>query len=175
MTDVLRGKEQWLRELFELLAIPSLSADPAYGEQMEMAATWLVNKFKGIGFEAKVFSSERPVVYAERLDAGEEKPVVLVYGHYDVQSPEPLNEWDSDPFKPEIRAGNIYGRGTADDKGQLYTWIAAISEIAKKNRKLPINIKFLLEGEEEVGSKNLDEFIKENQSLLVADICVISD
>ena len=129
-------------------------------------------KLKSLDFEAKILpTAGHPVVYAENLEAGKNKPTILIYGHYDVQSPDPLDEWTSDPFKPEIRSGNIYGRGTADDKGQLYTWIAAIKEIDK----LPVNIKFLIEGEEEIGSKNLDEFIEQNKSLLEADICVISD
>src|SRR3990167_3847666 len=168
--------KKYLLDLFELLAIPTISAQSKHNSDIKKACDWLQKKLKSLDFEAKILpTAGHPVVYAENLEAGKNKPTILIYGHYDVQSPDPLNEWDSDPFKPEIRSGNIYGRGTADDKGQLYTWIAAISEIAKKNRKLPINIKFLLEGEEEVGSKNLDEFIKENQSLLVADICVISD
>jgi len=132
----------------------------------------LQKKLKSLDFEAKILpTAGHPVVYAENLEAGKNKPTILIYGHYDVQSPDPLDEWTSDPFKPEIRSGNIYGRGTADDKGQLYTWIAAIKEIDK----LPVNIKFLIEGEEEIGSKNLDEFIEQNKSLLEADICVISD
>lgn len=170
----MQKKEVWLKELFELLEIPSLSADPAYNDQMDKAAAWLVSKLKGIGFEAKVLPSDRPVVYGERLDAGEDKPTVLIYGHYDVQSPEPLNEWSSDPFKPEIRANNIYGRGTADDKGQLFTWIAAVEALLDQG-SLPVNVKFLIEGAEEVGSKGLDEFVADNKTLLKADICLLSD
>ncbi len=168
-------KGKWLKELSELLAISSLSADEEYAPQMEEAALWLINKLKGMGFEAKVMENERPVVYAERLDAGDLSPTVLIYGHYDVQSPEPLGEWSSEPFKPEIRAGNIYGRGTADDKGQLYTWIAAVEALLEKKGRLPVNIKFLIEGAEEIGSKGLSEFVADNKTLLKSDICVLSD
>lgn len=166
----------YLPELFELLSIPTISAQKEHKKDMKLACKWLTKKLRKLGFKADILAtSGHPVVYAENLKAGAKKPIILVYGHYDVQSPDPLEQWVSDPFKPEIRSGNIYGRGTADDKGQFYTWIAAIQEILKKDKKLPVNIKFLLEGEEEVGSKNLDEFVNQNTSLLKADICAISD
>lgn len=165
-----------LNELFEFLAIPTISAQKEHKGDMAKACDWLKNKLQKMKFKVRVMTTGgHPVVYAQNLSAGKNKPTVLIYGHYDVQSPDPLKEWKSDPFKPEVRNGNIYGRGTADDKGQLYTWIAALEEILAKNRKVPANIKFLIEGEEEVGSVNIDRFIMKNLKLLKADICVISD
>jgi acetylornithine deacetylase/succinyl-diaminopimelate desuccinylase-like protein len=180
--------DRHLKNLFELLSIPSISAQSEHKKDMLSAANWLQKKLASLGFNSKVLPTQgHPVVYAEHLTPHTAKPLptVLIYGHYDVQSPDPLEEWTTDPFKPEIRAENIYGRGTADDKGQLYTWIAAIEELLSQSGKtnkdhssgggLPVNIKFLVEGEEEVGSVNIDEFIAENTSLLKSDICVISD
>jgi acetylornithine deacetylase/succinyl-diaminopimelate desuccinylase-like protein len=165
-----------LKELFELLSIPSVSAQSKHKKDIKKASVWLKKKLVSLGFKADILPTDgHPVVFAENLTAGKNKPTLLIYGHYDVQDPEPLDEWTSDPFKPEVRSGNIYARGATDDKGQLFTWLAAIDEIVSKKGKLPVNIKFLIEGEEEVGSKNLDEFVNQNKSLLVADICVISD
>ena len=171
--------DNYLNELFELLSIPSISAQSKHKKDMQKAAGWLQKKFKSLGFDSKVLPTKgHPVVYAEIISPNTNHhtpPTILIYGHYDVQSPDPLEEWTTDPFKPEIRSGNIYGRGTADDKGQLYTWIAAIEEMLSQNKQLQVNIKLLIEGEEEVGSENLDEFVAENKSLLKADICAISD
>jgi acetylornithine deacetylase/succinyl-diaminopimelate desuccinylase-like protein len=162
-----------LDELFELLAIPTISAQIKHDPDMQRACEWLKKRLESIGFTANILPTNgQSVVYAENLSAGAGKPTVLIYGHYDVQSPDPLTEWSSEPFKPQVRAGNIYARGAADDKGQLYTWIAAIDDIGKN---LPVNIKFIIEGEEEVGSKNFDDFVEDNKSLLQADICVVSD
>lgn len=170
------SQNRHLEELFELLSIPTISAQTKHNTDIKKACSWLSNKLTNLGFKTNILpTAGHPVVYAERLDAGADKPTILVYGHYDVQSPDPLDQWESDPFKPEIRSGNIYARGVADDKGQLFTWIAAIEEILEKDKRLPVNIKFLLEGEEEVGSYNLDNFVESNTSLLKADICVISD
>ncbi len=169
------NSQKYLTELFELLSIPTISAQPKHVPDMERACKWLRAKFEDLKFTADILPTNgHPVVYAEYLKV-KDAPTVLVYGHYDVQSPDPLAEWSSEPFKPEIRSGNIYGRGTADDKGQLYTWIAAIEELLQKKGNLPVNMKFLLEGEEEIGSENLDAFIADNRPLLKADICVISD
>lgn len=164
-----------LKNLFELLSIPSISAQSEHKKDIEKTARWLKNKLIPLGFEAKIMKTNgHPVVFAERI-VNPKKPTVLIYGHYDVQSPDPLDEWSSNPFKPEIRSGNIYARGAADDKGQLYTWIAALEELKTQGKKLSANIKFLIEGEEEVGSKNLDAYVEENTSLLESDVCVVSD
>ncbi len=168
--------EQYLKELFEFLSIPSVSAQIKYKKDVNRAAEFLQGKLAELSFDSQVLQTEgHPVVYAENLSAGNKKPTILVYGHYDVQDIGSIKEWTSDPFIPEIRSGNIYARGAADDKGQLYTWIAAVEEILKDKKQLPVNIKFLIEGEEELGSENLYEFVSENSSLLKANICVISD
>lgn len=169
-----------MEDLFELLSIPSVSAQPKHKKDIVKAANWLQKKLTSLGFKSKVLPTNgHPVVYAELLSPNTEHrslSTVLIYGHYDVQPPEPLEEWSSDPFNPEIRSGNIYARGVADDKGQLYTWIAAIEEILNNKKQMPnANIKFLIEGEEELGSENLSDFIEDNKSLLKADICVMSD
>jgi len=169
------NKNKYLKELFELLEIPTISAQKKHDPDIKKACEWLKNRLKNLNFTVDVLETKgHPVVYAENLNA-KDRPTILVYGHYDVQSPDPLEEWVSDPFKPEIRSNNIYARGVADDKGQFYTWIAAIDKLLQSNKSLPVNIKFLLEGEEEVGSKNLDDFVENNSSLLTADLCVISD
>lgn len=168
--------KKYQKELFELLSIPTISAQSGYKSDMEKACVWLKKKLETLEFKAKILPTQgHSVVYAENLKAGRDAPIVLVYGHYDVQSADPLEEWTSEPFKPEVRSGNIYARGATDNKGQFFTWIAAIEEVLKNKKGLPVNIKFLLEGEEEIGSKNLEEFVKENKSLLEADVCVISD
>ncbi len=170
-----------LKGLFELLSIPSISAQKSHKKDIARACEWLKAKFEALGFKSDILPTKgNPVVFAELLSGNLQSTTynlttILIYGHYDVQSPDPLKEWISEPFKPEVRSGNIYGRGTADDKGQLYTWIAAIEELRVKSLELKVNIKFLIEGEEELGSENLTEFIKGHQDLLKADICVISD
>lgn len=170
------NKEKQLDELFELLKIPSISAQSEHDKDTRAAAEWLRAHFEAIGMEnAQVLETAgHPVVYADWLHA-EDRPTILIYGHYDVQSPDPLDEWESKPFEPELRNGNIYGRGTADDKGQLMTHLKSIEALMAVNEKLPVNVKFLIEGEEEVGGPSLDAFIEENQELLNADVCIISD
>lgn len=166
----------YLNGLFELLSIPSVSAQTKHKKDISKASNWLNTKLKSIGFESSVLPTNgHPVVYGELMSNNSAAPTVLVYGHYDVQSEDPVDEWSTDPFRPEIRAGNIYGRGVADDKGQLYTWIAALEYLKSKNIKINANIRFFIEGEEEVGSANLTDFINDNKPLLKSDICVISD
>lgn len=166
----------YLKELFELLSIPTISAQSKHNSDMKKASTWLKKRLTNISFESRILStSGQSVVYAENLKAGKDRPTVLVYGHYDVQDSGNLKEWSSEPFKPVIRSGNIYARGASDDKGQLYTWIATLQLILDSGKKFPVNIKFLIEGEEEMGSANLEEFVVDNKSLLQADVCLISD
>ncbi len=171
--------EYYIKDLFKLLSIPSISAQKEHKVDILKAANWLQEKISSLGFKSEVLATKgHPVVYAELLSGPNthySQPTILIYGHYDVQSEDPLGEWSSEPFKPEIRSGNIYGRGVADDKGQLYTWIAALEELKVSGYKLKVNLKFLIEGEEELGSENLTDFINDNKSLLKADVCVISD
>lgn len=163
-------------QLCELLTIPSISAQSDHMPDMQKGAEWLQKKLTQIGFTSTTFqTSGHPIIYAESPINSNSKPTILIYGHYDIQDPGDLSEWSSHPFKPEIRAGNIYARGVADDKGQLYTWIAAIEELKSQNKLPDISIKFVIEGEEEVGGSHLDEFIADNRALLTSDICVISD
>jgi acetylornithine deacetylase/succinyl-diaminopimelate desuccinylase-like protein len=174
--DITKNKQKWINELIELLKIPSISSQSEHKEDMRKAAKWVESKLEEIGFKASVLKTTfNPVVYAENLAAGIDKPTILIYGHYDVQAEGDLSEWASSPFIPEIRSNNIYARGTADDKGQLFTWIAAVETLLKEEKRLPVNIKFLIEGAEEEGSRGLDEFVADNTALLKADTCVISD
>ena len=166
-----------LDELKQLLSIPSISAQPEHKGDVARAAQWLADHLRAMGMQrAQVMpTSGHPVVYSEWLGAGANKPTLLVYGHYDVQPVDPLDLWQSDPFKPEVRGQNIYARGASDDKGQLYVHVKAVEAYLKTSGKLPVNVKFVLEGEEEVGSPSLDPFIEANRQLLAADAVLISD
>lgn len=170
-----QNKDRFLNELFELLQEPSISADPAYTKNVFKTAEMVRDNLNKIGIEnAQLFKTKgHPIVYGEKI-VDSKLPTVLIYGHYDVQPPDPLDLWESDPFKPEIRDGKIYARGACDDKGQFFMHVKA-AEIMIATNQLPCNIKFMIEGEEEVGSNHLEEFVKENKDLLTADVIVISD
>ena len=147
-------RESAQAELFELLRLPSVSSDSTRKEAMGQTAEYLRAKLASLGFTARVDATPgHPVVYAERLQAPG-KPTVLVYGHYDVQPEDPLEEWVSPPFEPQVRDGRIYARGATDDKGQAYAHVRG-AELLLSQGELPVNLKFLLEGEEEIGSPNL--------------------
>ncbi|GAA5501581.1 succinyl-diaminopimelate desuccinylase [Deinococcus xinjiangensis] len=166
--------EQADAELFELLRIPSVSADPAYKADVRRAAEWLQKKLSSLGFTARVDDTNgHPVVYAERLDAPD-KPTVLLYGHYDVQPEAPLEEWVTPPFEPTVRNGRIYARGSTDDKGQAFAHVRGV-ELLLSQGKLPVNVKFILEGEEEIGSPSIIPYLKAHAEELKADVIVISD
>jgi acetylornithine deacetylase/succinyl-diaminopimelate desuccinylase-like protein len=168
-------KKRFLDELFELIRIPSVSAVPEHKPDMIRMAGLFRDKLKQAGAgEAMVMETNgQPVVFGSKIiDA--DLPTVLVYGHYDVQPAEPLDLWDSDPFEPEIRDGKIWARGADDDKGQLFMHIKAF-EFMVKSGQLPCNIKFMIEGEEEVGSPSLKEFCRSNRELLKADVILVSD
>lgn len=168
-------KQRLLDELFELLRFPSVSADPKYKPDVLKAADYVAQKLRDAGADkVEVCQTDGyPIVYGEKIvDAL--KPTVLVYGHYDVQPPDPLELWNTPPFEPTIRDGKIYARGACDDKGQFYMHIKAF-ELMMQNGGLPANIKFMIEGEEEVGSSNLGIFVKANKEKLRADVVLISD
>jgi acetylornithine deacetylase/succinyl-diaminopimelate desuccinylase-like protein len=169
------NKERFLDELFELLRIPSVSADPKFKEDVQKAAQFVKEKFDAAGADnAEVCQTNgHPIVYAEKL-IDPKLPTVLVYGHYDVQPADPYELWESEPFNPVIKNGKIVARGSADDKGQMYIHIKAF-EMMMKNGGVPCNVKFMIEGEEEVGSENLEIFIAENKEKLKSDVIVISD
>ncbi|KPL15672.1 MAG: hypothetical protein AMS26_06975 [Bacteroides sp. SM23_62] len=169
------NKQRFLDELFELIRVPSISAKPENKPDMIKMAGLLRDALLEAGADkARVMETRgQPVVFGSRL-AGQDLPTVLIYGHYDVQPVEPLELWDSQPFEPEIRDGKIWARGADDDKGQLYMHIKAF-EFMVKTGQLPCNVKFMIEGEEEVGSPSLKEFCRKNQELLKADIILVSD
>ena len=166
-------------ELFGLLRIPSVSADPAHAGDMARAAEFLRAKLAALGFSARTDETAgHPVVYAEHLKVPG-APTVLIYGHYDVQPEAPLDKWETPPFEPTVRGGRVYARGATDDKGQAYAHIRGVelllSQGADSSKTLPLNVKFLLEGEEEVGSANLEPYIRQHQEALKADAIIISD
>ena len=162
-------------DLCALLRIKSVSADSAYRDEVHRAAEWVAGQFRNLDFETQVVATAgHPIVHAEWLGAPG-APTVLVYGHYDVQPPDPLNEWHSPPFEPSRRDGNIYARGATDDKGQMLTHIKSVQSWMAVEGRLPVNVKFIIEGEEEVGSVHLEPFIRENAKRLACDCVVISD
>jgi acetylornithine deacetylase/succinyl-diaminopimelate desuccinylase-like protein len=169
------NKQRFLDELFELLRIPSVSADPKFKDDVQKAAQFVKEKFEEAGADnAEVCQTKgHPIVYADKI-IDPSLPTVLVYGHYDVQPADPYELWDSEPFNPVIKDGKIVARGSADDKGQMYIHIKAF-EMMMKNGGVPCNVKFMIEGEEEVGSENLEIFIAENKEKLKSDVIVISD
>jgi acetylornithine deacetylase/succinyl-diaminopimelate desuccinylase-like protein len=160
-----------------MLCIPSLSADPAHAGDIRRMAEWLADHMRGLGLDnvAIMPTAGHPVVYGEWLGAGVDRPTMLVYGHYDVVPALMEDGWHTDPFEPVEKDGKIYARGATDDKGQLFIHVKALESWLKTAGRAPINVKFLLEGEEEISSPNLVPFIKENLDLLSADLCVISD
>jgi acetylornithine deacetylase/succinyl-diaminopimelate desuccinylase-like protein len=168
--------ETFVSELEDLLRIPSISTDPEYAGEVRRAAGWLVDHFRALGFPvAEAIDTEgHPIVLAEYA-VDPSLPTVLVYGHYDVQPPDPLDLWNSPPFEPVRRNGVLYGRGTCDDKGQLFMHVKAAEAWLKTEGRLPINLKFMLEGEEENGSTHLPGFIRANKDRLAADVVVVSD
>lgn len=170
-----KNKERFLNELLELLRIPSISARSEHKEDMMRCAESVKQHFLDAGADTvTVYPTEgHPVVYGEKfIDAS--KPTVLVYGHYDVQPADPLELWHSGPFEPVIKDGKIFARGSADDKGQFFMHVKALETLVKTNT-LSTNIKFIIEGEEEIGSPNLAKFVKANKELLKADVILISD
>lgn len=169
-------REEHLKQLQEFLRIPSISALSSHRQDVRRAAEWLAAELRRIGMDRAELQETggNPVVYAEWLQA-EGKPTALIYGHYDVQPVDPLNLWETPPFEPAIRDGKIYARGASDDKGQVFMHVKVLEALLKTDGKLPVNVKLLLEGEEEIGSANLERFIQSHKALLKADVVVISD
>ncbi len=170
-----KNKERFLNEMMELLRIPSVSAKSEHKKDMLACAEAVKMSLLASGADkAEILSTDGfPVVYGEKI-IDKNKPTVLVYGHYDVQPAEPLELWHSGPFEPLIKDGKVYARGSADDKGQFYMHVKAFETLVKTGT-MTTNIKFLIEGEEEVGSPNLGKFVSENKELLKADVILISD
>jgi len=167
---------RFLEELIDFVSIPSISTDPLARPDILRAAGWLVDKLQDLGAKNVQImpTPKHPVVYGEILEAGPGKPTVLVYGHYDVQPAEPLELWESPPFEPQCRGDYLYGRGASDMKGQMMTCFNAIQAL-EHTGGLGVNIKFLLEGEEEIGSPNLGQFVQDNRALLACDLAINPD
>ncbi len=171
-----KHSQRFIDDLVEFVEIPSVSSSSEHIDDVRRCADFLKDKMLQSGLQrAEIFETAgHPVVYGEWLGA-EGKPTVLIYGHYDVQPVDPLDLWESPPFEPAIRNGRMYGRGTVDDKGQIYVHLKAIESWLSEHGQLPVNVKFIAEGEEEIGSENLGDFLDNNQELLKADTAVISD
>ncbi|HEV8146848.1 MAG TPA: dipeptidase [Bryobacteraceae bacterium] len=171
-----KNKERFLEELFSFLRIPSVSTDPDHKADVARAAQFVADSLKTAGLEniEVIPTAKHPLVYADWMHAPG-KPTVLCYGHYDVQPPDPLSEWKSPPFEPTLRDGNIYARGSADDKGQMYMHVKAVETLLATSGKLPVNVKFLIEGEEEVGGESVAKYVADNPAKLKADVALVSD
>ena len=170
------NRDRYLEELKGYLAIPSISALPEHAADVRRCAEWTAQELTRIGLQqVRLFETPgNPVVYGEWLGAAG-APTILFYGHYDVQPVDPVDLWDSPPFEATVRDGEIYARGSADDKGQIFMHFKAIEAWLTQSGSLPVNIRIFIEGEEEVGSKHLDQFVRDHKDQLAADVVVISD
>lgn len=169
------NSDRFLEELKELLRIPTVSADPTCKPHMLRGAKFIHRQFADLGFQAEIIpTAGHPIVYAEWLKAPG-APTVMVYGHYDVQPADPLDLWTTPPFEPTLRDGKLYARGSTDDKGQMFTHIKSAEAWLRATGSLPVNLKYVIEGEEEVGSRNLEDFLAANKERLKSDVAVVSD
>ncbi len=170
-----KNQQRYLDELFDLLKIPSVSAVPQHQKDCVACAKMLAQRLTEAGLDqVKCYSTKgNPIVYGEKI-IDKKLPTVLVYGHYDVQPPDPLELWHTEPFQPTIRNGKIFARGASDDKGQMYMHVKAIESLLQTN-SLPLNVKVMIEGEEEIGCVHLEDFVIRNKKLLQADVVLISD
>ena len=171
-----QNKDRFLSELKDFLRIPSISTLPEHVSDVQRAAQFVADSLRTAGLEnvEMIPTAKHPLVYADWMHAPG-KPTVLCYGHYDVQPPDPLELWTSPPFEPTLRDGNLYARGSADDKGQMYMHVKAVEALRAVNGKLPVNVKFLIEGEEEVGGESVAKYVGENKTKLKADVALVSD
>jgi len=170
------NRERFLDELKDFLRIPSISTLPEHKSDVRRAAEFVADSLKNAGLENVeiIQTAKHPLVYADWLHAPG-KPTVLCYGHYDVQPPDPLELWTTPPFEPTIRDGNLYARGSADDKGQMYMHVKAVEALRAVNGTLPVNLKFLIEGEEEIGGESVAKYVADNAAKLKADVALVSD
>ncbi len=181
MTDPIQfareHQETHLAELIEFLGIPSVSTQPKHKEDVAEAAQWLARKMERAGLEnVRVIETVgHPLVYGDWLHAGADIPTVMIYGHYDVQPVEPLDLWETPPFEASVRDDHLYARGSSDDKGQIYVHVKAVEAYLQTLGRLPINVKFIVEGEEESGGLSLEAFIPNNRAMLAADVALVSD
>ena len=175
-TFVRQNEERLLDELKAFLRIPSVSTLPEHKDDVGRAARFVADSLRDAGLENVeiIPTAGNPLVYGDWLHVAG-KPTVLCYGHYDVQPPDPLDEWKTPPFEPSVRDGNIYARGSADDKGQMYMHVKAVEALHAVSGTLPVNLKFLIEGEEEVGGASIAKYVAENKEKLKADVALVSD
>src|SRR5437764_383921 len=168
-------RQDYLDEYFTFLRFPSVSTDQKYAGKVSECADWLSKKLGAIGLESKVVPTKgHPVVWA-RNQHKNGRPTVLIYGHYDVQPPDPLDLWDSPPFEPVLKNDYVFARGATDNKGQIISHIFGMQETIEKNGDLPVNVDLVIEGEEEVGSQNLGNFLTDNREALKCEVVLVSD
>ncbi len=177
-TDIAHNnQDRYVEGFYEFLKMPSISTDPKYKADLERCADWVIAEMERIGFNncQKIETDGQPVVYGDWLEAGDDKPTLLVYAHYDVQPIDPIELWDTDPFEPTMRDGKLYARGVIDDKAGVWINLKTFESIFEADGKLPVNIKLLFEGEEECGSPNMQPFVEGHQDLLAADALILCD
>src|SRR5581483_3881076 len=168
-------RDNYLEEYFTLLRFPSVSTDQKYADKVRDCANWISEKLVKIGLESKVVSTPgHPIVWA-RNKHKPGRPTVMIYGHYDIQPPDPLELWDSPPFEPVLKDGYVFARGATDNKGQIFSHILGLQETIEKDGDLPVNVHLVIEGEEEVGSQNLGKFLTDNLEALKCDVVMVSD
>ena len=173
--DIDRSLDRYMEELCDFLRIPGISAYSDSGDAMVRSAEWFLAKLCDLGFSGELCATDGWPIVLARHEYGESAPTLLIYGHYDVQPEVPLEEWSSPPFEPTFRDGAVFARGANDDKGQLYTYVKALETLKRMRGSIPLNIIFLVEGEEEIGSKSVLRFIAENKELLRSDVFFVSD
>lgn len=164
-----------LTEFFEFLRFPSISTDSKHREDVRACGDYLIRKFTEMGLTAEMHETPGHPIVVARSEPKPDRPTVLIYGHYDVQPVDPLDEWDTPPFEPTLKGDKIFCRGATDNKGQHYAHILGVEETLKREGDLPVNVIFLIEGEEEIGSPNLASFLEQHRSELACDICAVSD
>ncbi|PYL20163.1 MAG: peptidase M20, partial [Verrucomicrobia bacterium] len=168
-------RDNYLEDFYSFLRFPSISTDDQYAERLAECAHWLVKRLTSIGLETQLVPTRgHPIVWARNKHQPGRR-TVLIYGHYDVQPPDPLELWDSPPFEPVLKNGYVFARGATDNKGQILSHILGIQETIEQNGDLPVNLHLVIEGEEEIGSVHLGGFLEENRGALKSDVAVISD
>jgi acetylornithine deacetylase/succinyl-diaminopimelate desuccinylase-like protein len=168
-------RDNYLEDFYSFLRFPSVSTDEKYAGKVKDCAQWLSKKLEAVGLESKMVPTKgHPVVWG-RNEQRKDRPTVLIYGHYDVQPPDPLDLWDSPPFEPVLKNGYVFARGATDNKGQILSHIIGIQETLQKAGDLPVNVDLVIEGEEEVGSQNLGKFLNDNRDALKCDVVLVSD
>src|SRR5213083_676794 len=168
-------RENYLEDFYSFLRFPSISTDDKYAERVAERAHWLVKRLSGIGLETQLVPTRgHPIVWARNKQQPGRR-TVMIYGHYDVQPPDPLELWESPPFEPVVKNGYVFARGSTDNKGQILSHILGVQEAMEKDGDLPVNLHFVIEGEEEIGSGNLPKFLSDNRDALKCDVAVVSD